>query len=114
MHCGCAARIDFGHVRAKESEAVDGRGECDLLRDVSALAARVEEIGTGRWLLCSRDGYAGAMKGVMLAALPTMTVVDITHSIARHDIASAALFLASASARYITGHVLTVDGGMAM
>lgn len=30
------------------------------------------------------------------------------------DIASAALFLASASARYITGHVLTVDGGMAM
>ena len=30
------------------------------------------------------------------------------------DIANAALFLASASARYITGHVLTVDGGMAM
>ena len=30
------------------------------------------------------------------------------------DIANAALFLASAGARYITGQVLTVDGGMVM
>ena len=30
------------------------------------------------------------------------------------DVAEAALFLASSAARYITGHVLTVDGGMAM
>lgn len=30
------------------------------------------------------------------------------------DVANAALFLASASARYITGQVLTVDGGMVM
>ena len=30
------------------------------------------------------------------------------------DIANAALFLASASARYVTGQVLTVDGGMVM
>jgi 3-oxoacyl-[acyl-carrier protein] reductase len=30
------------------------------------------------------------------------------------DIAEAALFLASPGARYITGHVLTVDGGMVM
>jgi len=30
------------------------------------------------------------------------------------DIASAALFLASPGARYITGQVLTVDGGMVM
>ena len=30
------------------------------------------------------------------------------------DIADAALFLASPSARYVTGQVLTVDGGMVM
>ena len=33
---------------------------------------------------------------------------------AAEDIANAALFLASASARYVTGQVLTVDGGMVM
>jgi 3-oxoacyl-[acyl-carrier protein] reductase len=30
------------------------------------------------------------------------------------DIAQAALYLASPAARYVTGQVLTVDGGMAM
>jgi 3-oxoacyl-[acyl-carrier protein] reductase len=30
------------------------------------------------------------------------------------DIASAALYLAGASGRYVTGQVLTVDGGMVM
>jgi 3-oxoacyl-[acyl-carrier protein] reductase len=33
---------------------------------------------------------------------------------AAEDVANAALFLASSSARYITGQVLTVDGGMVM
>ena len=33
---------------------------------------------------------------------------------AAEDIANAALFLASSSARYVTGQVLTVDGGMVM
>ena len=32
----------------------------------------------------------------------------------KEDVASAALFLASPAARYITGQVLTVDGGMVM
>jgi 3-oxoacyl-[acyl-carrier protein] reductase len=33
---------------------------------------------------------------------------------AAEDIANAALFLAGASANYVTGQVLTVDGGMVM
>jgi acyl-coenzyme A synthetase/AMP-(fatty) acid ligase len=62
-----AATIAFGHAGE--------RRRCDLLRDVSALAARVEEIGTGRWLLCSRDGYAGAVAMLALARCRALAIL---------------------------------------
>jgi len=44
----------------------------------------------------------------LLAAIPLGTLGE------PQDVAEAALFLVSEAARYITGHVLVVDGGMAM
>jgi len=53
-------------------------------------------------------GLSPQVREVMLKTIPM-------HCFGRpEDIANAALFLASAGARYITGQVLTVDGGMVM
>jgi len=53
-------------------------------------------------------GLSPQVREVMLNTIPM-------HCFGRpEDIANAALFLASAGARYITGQVLTVDGGMVM
>ena len=49
-----------------------------------------------------------AVKGEILKKIP---LGDLG---AGEDIAEAALFLASPAARYITGQVLAVDGGMVM
>lgn len=62
----------------------------------------------------------GFIETDMTAALPDQVRQEILHKIPLNsmghpdDIASAALFLASPGARYITGQVLVVDGGMAM
>ncbi|MFO1487775.1 MAG: 3-oxoacyl-[acyl-carrier-protein] reductase [Verrucomicrobiota bacterium] len=48
------------------------------------------------------------MKAELLKKIPLNTLGQV------EDIAHAALFLASPAARYITGQVLTVDGGMVM
>ncbi|MBI1992525.1 MAG: SDR family oxidoreductase, partial [Candidatus Omnitrophica bacterium] len=44
----------------------------------------------------------------LMSAIPMGTLGEPT------DVAQAALFLVSDAARYITGHVLVVDGGLAM
>jgi 3-oxoacyl-[acyl-carrier protein] reductase len=48
------------------------------------------------------------MKAEILKQIPLGTLGE------PEDIANAALFLASVEARYITGQVLAVDGGMVM
>jgi S-adenosyl-L-methionine hydrolase (adenosine-forming) len=37
-----------------------------------------------------RDAYVGAMKGVMLAINPMLTLVDLCHGIAAQDVAAGA------------------------
>jgi len=61
----------------------------------------------------TRDGYAGAMKGVILRINPEVWVVDVTHEIEPHDIAGAAFVIAGAY-RYFpeeTVHLVVVDPG---
>ncbi|MBI2495883.1 MAG: SDR family oxidoreductase, partial [Candidatus Omnitrophica bacterium] len=54
------------------------------------------------------DTLAEEAKQRLMSAIPMGTLGEPT------DVAEAALFLVSDAARYITGHVLVVDGGLAM
>ena len=62
----------------------------------------------------SRDGYAGAMKGVVLSLAPAATVVDITHGVPPQDVAAGAVALAQAAALFPAGtiHVAVIDPGV--
>jgi S-adenosylmethionine hydrolase len=62
----------------------------------------------------SRDHYAGAVKGAVLAACPEATVVDITHDLPRHDVAAGAFSLAAAYGAFPAGAVFVavVDPGV--
>jgi S-adenosylmethionine hydrolase len=62
----------------------------------------------------TRDGYVGAMKGVILTLAPDAQLVDITHDIPRHDVAAAAFALAQAVPHFPPGtiHVAVVDPGV--
>jgi S-adenosylmethionine hydrolase len=57
------------------------------------------------------DPYVAAMKGVILRACPTATIVDISHDIPPQDIAAAALVLAQVAPYFPPGtlHVVVVD-----
>src|SRR5260221_9141969 len=62
----------------------------------------------------SGDGYAGAMKGVVLSLAPDATVVDVTHGVPPQDVAAGAVALAQAAALFPPGtiHVAVVDPGV--
>ena len=61
-----------------------------------------------------RDGYVGAMKGVVLKINPQALLVDISHDIEAHDIMAGALALTSAYSYFPAGtiHVAVVDPGV--
>ena len=62
----------------------------------------------------TRDHYVGSMKGVILGICPDVTLVDISHDVAPHDVLEGALELA-ASYRYFpagTIFVVVVDPGV--
>jgi|KBSSwiStaDraftv2_1062776.scaffolds.fasta_scaffold03165_3 S-adenosylmethionine hydrolase len=71
------------------------------------LVALLTDFGT-------RDHYAGAVRGAVLAACPEATVVDITHDLPRHDVAAGAYSLAAAYRAFPPGAVFlaVVDPGV--
>src|SRR5205085_3759747 len=60
------------------------------------------------------DGYAGAMKGVVLSPAPAAQLVDITHGVPPMDVAAGAAALAQAAPLFPPGtiHIAVVDPGV--
>ena len=60
------------------------------------------------------DGYVAAMKGVMLAIEPRLTLVDVSHDVPPQNVAHGAFVLAEASRHFPTGavHLAVVDPGV--
>jgi S-adenosylmethionine hydrolase len=61
-----------------------------------------------------RDGYAGAMKAVVLSLAPGATLVDVTHGVPPQDVAAGAVALSQAASLFPAGtiHVAVVDPGV--
>ena len=62
----------------------------------------------------TRDHYAGTMKGVVLGLCPDVTLVDITHDVAAHDVLGGSLELAAAYRYFPAGTIflVVVDPGV--
>jgi S-adenosyl-L-methionine hydrolase (adenosine-forming) len=62
----------------------------------------------------TRDGYVGAMKGVISSIFPGVTLDDVSHEVEPGDIAGAALSLGRYWKRYPGGtvHLVVVDPGV--
>jgi S-adenosylmethionine hydrolase len=62
----------------------------------------------------ARDGYVGAMKGVIARQAPEARIVDIAHDVPRGDVAHAAWVVATACREFPddTVHVVVVDPGV--
>lgn len=61
-----------------------------------------------------RDGYVGAVKGVISRLAPEAAIVDIAHDVPRGDIAHAAWVVATSTPEFPHGtiHVVVVDPGV--
>jgi S-adenosylmethionine hydrolase len=62
----------------------------------------------------TRDGYVGAVKGVLTWHAPGATIIDLAHDIPRGDIAHAAWVIATACNEFPQGavHMVVVDPGV--
>jgi S-adenosylmethionine hydrolase len=62
----------------------------------------------------TRDGYVGALKGVIARRAPEATVVDLAHDIPPGDIAHAAWVVATSAPEFPWGtvHIVVVDPGV--
>ena len=79
-----------------------------VARELASRSITVNAIAPGFIETDMTSGLKEEMRGALLKQIPLGALGQV------EDIASAALFLASPAARYITGQVLTVDGGMVM
>ena len=62
----------------------------------------------------TRDGYVGALKGVILARFPAARVVDLAHELAPGDVAAGSAVLGQSAPYFPAGtvHVAIVDPGV--
>jgi len=79
-----------------------------VAREVASRGITVNAIAPGFIMTDMTDVLSDEIKKVMLAKIPLGKFGE------GEDIAAAVAFLAAPEARYITGQVLTVDGGMVM
>lgn len=79
-----------------------------LARELASRGITVNALAPGFIETDMTAGLDAAMREALLQRIPLGVLGSV------EDIASAALFLAGPGARYITGQVLTVDGGMVM
>src|ERR1700690_2694829 len=82
------------------------RGACDTCPRMPVVTFTTD-FGT-------HDGYAGAMKGVVLSIAPRATLVDITHGIPAQDVGTGAGRRGQAAPLFPPGsiHVAVVDPGV--
>src|SRR5262249_6609817 len=121
---GVAAQAEpRGHDHRPVGDVADGlvRRGYDLVHggDLLRSGGKVKRMPTPRLVtpptdFGTRDGYVGAMKGVIFARAPGVRVVDVTHDVAPQDIAAAAFALAQAAPHFPDGtiHVVVVDPGV--
>lgn len=79
-----------------------------LAKELSARNIRVNAVAPGFIATDMTDVLSEEAKEAMVKEIPLGTIGDPT------DIAEAVAFLVSDSAKYITGQILSVDGGMSM
>ena len=62
----------------------------------------------------TRDGYVGAMKGVLLSRAPAVALIDVSHEIPAGDVSAAAYVLSQAAPHFPAGtvHLVVVDPGV--
>jgi S-adenosylmethionine hydrolase len=78
-----------------------------LARKIMPIVTFTTDFGVG-------DGYAGAMKGVVLSLAPAAQLVDVTHGVPPMDVAAGAVALAQAASLFPPGtiHIAVVDPGV--